>query len=613
MDYAAKVVLDSVSPAGIRLVSIQATYPRIIHDELLTHRRLCLAGDSVLEFDLPGSAAGNRRRYSMRLADFVDKWESGARRVGSKPKEKLDTGWIDRDKFYAVPEIVAGLGLAGSGNLNSLCRSGAIPAVKEGRSWTILGADVIAWRESAPESNRFDIRARLAFMRIRQLNEDTGDIQTSQVVNAFRSGQKEVYEVSAGDFTVAGSANHRVLTARGWVAIGDLSTADWLLIRRFGTPADEHKDPHRLRQIDGRWRSVWQREQRARLAAESSLCRRCQTRPATEIHHVEPVHANPARAFDESNITFLCERCHLSAHAVQGWQASMRLYAAVAQVLDVRSRGIEETYDLEIAGRYQNFLANGVVVHNSRNSRSSRAVPVPVFLREVEEHPYIPDHWGLNQRGMQAHQEADESLKAQGKAAWLRGRDAALAQARELHAMGFHKQVINYVLMPYSWITVLISATHWSNLFALRCHKDAHPAFQRVAGLMYQAYLQSTPAPLLAGEWHLPYVQVADRDAYDIASLKGISVARCARVSIKPFTGNSPNPEDDLRLYGDLKRGAGDGIGHFSPFEMVAQAQDKPTWSGNFFGWTQHRKEFHNEEIQGRAPGDATGRTASVC
>jgi hypothetical protein len=385
---------------------------------------------------------------------------------------------------------------------------------------------------------------------------------------------------------------------------------DWLLIRRFGTPADEHKDPHRLRQIDGRWRSVWQREQRARLAAESPLCRRCQARPATEIHHVEPVHANPARAFDESNITFLCERCHLSAHAVQGWQASMRLYAAVARVLDVRSRGIEETYDLEIAGRYPNFLANGVVVHNSRNSRSSRAVPVPVMLKEVEEHPYIPDHWGLNQKGMQARQEADPALQAQGKDEWLKGRDAALERARRLHELGFHKQVINYVLMPYTWITVLISSTHWSNLFALRVHKDAHPAFQRVAGLMRQAYFASTPQQLLDGQWHMPYLRPDDREVYALGGLKGVSVARCARVSVKPFNADNANPDDDLRLYGDLQKGAGDGIGHWSPFEHVAEAMERPAWSGNFFGWKQHRKEFTNEEIPGRAPEDATGREA---
>lgn len=38
MSYYAKVVCDSVSPAGVRLVSVEACYPRFIHAELMTHR-----------------------------------------------------------------------------------------------------------------------------------------------------------------------------------------------------------------------------------------------------------------------------------------------------------------------------------------------------------------------------------------------------------------------------------------------------------------------------------------------------------------------------------------------------------------------------------------------
>ncbi len=38
MSYEAKILADSVSPDGVRLVSVSATYPRIIHSELMTHR-----------------------------------------------------------------------------------------------------------------------------------------------------------------------------------------------------------------------------------------------------------------------------------------------------------------------------------------------------------------------------------------------------------------------------------------------------------------------------------------------------------------------------------------------------------------------------------------------
>jgi hypothetical protein len=41
----------------------------------------------------------------------------------------------------------------------------------------------------------------------------------------------------------------------------------------------------------------------------------------------------------------------------------------------------------------------------SRNSASSRAIPVEKMLRMVQENPYIPESWGKNQKGMQAGEE----------------------------------------------------------------------------------------------------------------------------------------------------------------------------------------------------------------
>jgi thymidylate synthase ThyX len=38
MAYEAKVLADSVSPTGARLITVEAKYPRIIHSELMTHR-----------------------------------------------------------------------------------------------------------------------------------------------------------------------------------------------------------------------------------------------------------------------------------------------------------------------------------------------------------------------------------------------------------------------------------------------------------------------------------------------------------------------------------------------------------------------------------------------
>src|SRR5579863_3407476 len=38
MPISAKIILDSISPAGVRLVTFELKYPRFIHAEFMTHR-----------------------------------------------------------------------------------------------------------------------------------------------------------------------------------------------------------------------------------------------------------------------------------------------------------------------------------------------------------------------------------------------------------------------------------------------------------------------------------------------------------------------------------------------------------------------------------------------
>src|ERR1700676_2330664 len=38
MTISAKIIADSISPEGIRLVTVQCRYPKFIHGEVMTHR-----------------------------------------------------------------------------------------------------------------------------------------------------------------------------------------------------------------------------------------------------------------------------------------------------------------------------------------------------------------------------------------------------------------------------------------------------------------------------------------------------------------------------------------------------------------------------------------------
>lgn len=142
----------------------------------------------------------------------------------------------------------------------------------------------------------------------------------------------------------------------------------------------------------------------------------------------------------------------------------------------------------------------------SRNSASSRAIPVEKMIKRVEEDPFVPEYWGVNQRGMVAEEDSDEESKKEAIAEWLMARDNAVASAKKLMQLNMHKQITNRLLEPFMWHTVIVSATEWDNWDALRTHADAQPEIRRIAIAMKEARNNSNPVSLNYGELHLPLV-----------------------------------------------------------------------------------------------------------
>ena len=132
----------------------------------------------------------------------------------------------------------------------------------------------------------------------------------------------------------------------------------------------------------------------------------------------------------------------------------------------------------------------------SRNASSSRAIPVERLIKDVLDDPAMPVFWGKNRPGMQAVEEMDSAERQRAIDSWLRARNTAVEHARAMAAMGVHKQIVNRIIEPWCHINVVVTATDWSNFFALRRHKDAQPEMKALADAMLEAREASTPAPL---------------------------------------------------------------------------------------------------------------------
>lgn len=241
----------------------------------------------------------------------------------------------------------------------------------------------------------------------------------------------------------------------------------------------------------------------------------------------------------------------------------------------------------------------------SRNSASSRAIPVEKMLKRVMDDPFVPFYWGKNQKGMQAEQELTPEQAAEAERVWLRARDLAVVQAQSLLDIGVHKQLTNRLLEPFLWQTVIVTSTEWDNWDALRRHPDAQPEIKRIADLSFDARAASTPMKLRRDEWHLPLTPELDdvltrHGVVDWDFWKKVSTGRCARVSYLTHDGKR-DLDADVALAERLR-----SSGHMSPFEHVARpftlyeedcaSRSGSMFRGNFQGWLQYRKELPFED-----------------
>lgn len=158
------------------------------------------------------------------------------------------------------------------------------------------------------------------------------------------------------------------------------------------------------RQNIGRWTT----EQSSKVHKSNEYkCKICNSNKELCVHHIIPVWMDATLAKDINNLTTLCKSCHTRLHAYNAESAFVyaykkgttksfwemvkvpqiaknkpkpkvkRLEQTWANISSVEYIGEEMTYDLEVAGPYHNFVANGFIVHNSFNEASGRYSILP--------------------------------------------------------------------------------------------------------------------------------------------------------------------------------------------------------------------------------------------
>lgn len=264
---------------------------------------------------------------------------------------------------------------------------------------------------------------------------------------------------------------------------------------------------------------VWTRQVAPQVHEKYGYICQCCGKSGGELHahHLVPVYANEALAYDFDNLISLCRSCHEYIHhnhlevefsqqfericTPQDWNpkpksTGRRLSAHPVAVVGIEYLGLQTTYDLEVEGEWHNFVANGIVVHNSFRYTGQRIIDVAERKREIEDVFYLrpagkySDRQGKHYFYTEEQRAEDLNWCYQACKHYQKRVEEGLA---EEHARG---------LIPFDarqHFVLSCNARSLMHLLDLRWKKDAQLEAQKFCELLYARFEEWCPA---VAQWY---------------------------------------------------------------------------------------------------------------
>jgi thymidylate synthase (FAD) len=228
-------------------------------------------------------------------------------------------------------------------------------------------------------------------------------------------------------------------------------------------------------------------------------------------HHLVPVYADKSLAYDFDNLVTLCQTCHEFIHNKHleeefaqkfcpvdqptNWKPKpqhpgYKLTAHPVTVVGVEYLGMQPTYDLEVAGDWHNFVANGVVVHNSMRYTGQRIVKAALGGIPIEEVFYLRpageyvDRFGKKYAYTEAQRQADLAWCQTAAERYKSNLEAGMS---EEHARG---------ILPFDYrqhFVVSFNVRSLMHFLDLRAKKDAQLEIQQLCDLLWPHFQAWVP------------------------------------------------------------------------------------------------------------------------
>lgn len=243
-------------------------------------------------------------------------------------------------------------------------------------------------------------KIRAGRQKIRMMSDD-GRIRLGNIKSVVQNGVKPVFKVTLENgMSLKGTDNHRLLSTSGYKEISELVIGDELVVateesqfrdqykdRRVKTGYNKGKSwnftetnsrtgPANVSYIDNRTALLNEAKQSV-MDRFNGHCENCQ-KEKTEQDRFEMAHINSFEECggdfsvfnNESNIKYLCNSCHKKLDYQKGERSaawSVGKLTSSSKIISIEYHGEEMTYDIEMSNQEHNFVANGIVSHNSHS------------------------------------------------------------------------------------------------------------------------------------------------------------------------------------------------------------------------------------------------------
>jgi len=374
----------------VEIVTSRAISPQILRHRSFNFQEFCIAGNTEITLELPnGIRKGKRSAYKRSIAHLYNLQQRGAKipgcvRVYDEETQTFVTAPI-REVFQTGIKPLFRV---------TLENGYSIEATKEHRFLTRNGF------QTMQEALGLCLTGSTASWTNREAAFACNGIPVYQSPEWLAAAKKEAIKEGSGLQGIAQTAGVTTHTIRKWLHRNKLQftkkevasyTPIWNKGKQWTRAKHTMETIEKMRRSAKRgdesnlWRGGADRSERLAIAdwcsahrseflkAVNYSCARCGSHSHLELHHKLTVAEKADLAREKSNIEVLCHHCHSDQHRIAGdaksWREKSRgntLTIHWNKVRSVEYVGEMMTYDMEVQHSSHNYVANGIVTHNSQ-------------------------------------------------------------------------------------------------------------------------------------------------------------------------------------------------------------------------------------------------------